>query len=111
VSLNNSQLGTSHLTLKLEDFQAILDVPLTLSAELDQRKISVSDLLALEVGSLLPLTRPTGENLDLYAGDVLLGSGEILVIDSGLAVRVAELRHRTRSFLSGENTSPETDLA
>ena len=109
--MNNGQVGTSNLTLKLDDFQTILEVPLTLTAELDQRKISVSDLLELEVNSLLPLTRPTGENIDLYAGDVLLCSGEILVADSGLAVRVAELRHRARNFLPGQEANAETEAA
>jgi flagellar motor switch/type III secretory pathway protein FliN len=62
-----------------------------LRAELDQRTISFPALLGLEIGSILQLTRPTGENVDLYAGDVQIGCGEILVIDSNLAVRKADL--------------------
>jgi hypothetical protein len=46
------------------------------------------------VDSVLNLSRPTGENVDLYAGKVLIGYGEILVIEQSLAVRVAELRTR-----------------
>ncbi len=95
--------------MKLSPFQAILDVPITLSAELDRRQISVKDLLDLGVDSLLPLTRPTGENIDLYAGEVLLGSGEILVVDAALAVRVAELRDRTQSALTHEGTRQEQE--
>jgi flagellar motor switch protein FliN/FliY len=73
------------------NFQVIEEVKITLRAELDQRTISFPALLGLEVGSILQLTRPTGENVDLYAGDVLIGCGEILVIDSNLAVRMADL--------------------
>ena len=62
-----------------------------LRAELDQRTISFPALLGLEVGSILQLTRPTGENVDLYAANVLIGCGEILVMDSNLAVRMADL--------------------
>ena len=69
------------------NFQFVEDVKVTLRAELDQRTISFPALLGLEVGSILQLTRPTGENVDLYAGDVLIGCGEILIIDSNLAVR------------------------
>jgi flagellar motor switch/type III secretory pathway protein FliN len=73
------------------NFRVIEDVKIPLHAELDQRTISFPALLGLEVGSILQLTRPTGENVDLYAGDVLIGCGEILVIDSNLAVRMADL--------------------
>jgi hypothetical protein len=32
--------------------------------------------------------------VDLYAENVLLGSGEILIVDSTLAVRIADLRNK-----------------
>lgn len=80
--------------LKLESFQFLHDVKLPLCAELDRRQISFRHLLELGVDSLLLLTRPTGENIDLYAGEVLLGTGEILVVDGTLAVRVADLREK-----------------
>ena len=73
------------------NFHVVEDVKVMLRAELDQRTISFPALLGLEVGSILQLTRPTGENVDLYAGDVLIGCGEILVMDSNLAVRMADL--------------------
>jgi flagellar motor switch protein FliN/FliY len=78
--------------METPDFQFVEDVNITLRAELDQRIISFPELMGLEVGSILDLTRPTGENVDLYAGKVLIGYGEILVIEQSLAVRVAELR-------------------
>lgn len=80
--------------IALDSFQKIQGVPLTLSAELDQRKITVRGLLELHVGSILVLTRPAGENISLYAADVLLASGEVLVLDSSLAVRLAELKDK-----------------
>lgn len=79
----------------LERFEAIDDVELTLRAELDRRVISFEELLSLDAGSVITLSRPTGENIDLYAGDVLIGSGEILVVDGILAVRIAYLRDRS----------------
>ena len=78
----------------LEGFQAIADVPIIVSAELAQRKLSTQDLLALRVGSVVELSRPAGENINIYAGDILLGSAEVLVIESTLAIRIAELRDK-----------------
>jgi flagellar motor switch/type III secretory pathway protein FliN len=85
----------------LEQFQLLEEIPLTLRAELDRRSISFGELMKLDVGSLLLLSRPTGENIDLYAGEVLIGSGEILVVDSSMAVRIADLHDRAPTSTMG----------
>ncbi len=76
------------------NFQIVENVKIVISAELDSRTIGFPELMRLEPGSILELRRPTGENVDLYAGKVLLGNGEILVVESNLAVRVADLFYR-----------------
>lgn len=81
---------------------------MTVHAELGSRVVSFSELVSLDVNSLLSLSRPSGENIDLYVGDVLLGNGEILVVDEKLAIRVADLRdkpsalHRSSSSEAAE---------
>ena len=77
--------------IMLDAFQPLADVELTVFAIIDRRTISVSELLQLEAGHLLTLGRPAGENIDLFAGNVWIGSAEILVTDEKVAVRVAEL--------------------
>jgi flagellar motor switch protein FliN/FliY len=72
------------------DFQIVEDVTIELRAELDKRTTTFGELLNLDVGSVLQLSRSTGDNVDLFAGEVLIACGEILVIDSTLAVRVAD---------------------
>jgi flagellar motor switch protein FliN/FliY len=78
----------------LIDFQIVENVKIVISVELDRRSIGFPELMRLEPGSILELKRPTGENVDIYAGKVLLGNGEILVVESNLAVRVADLFYR-----------------
>jgi flagellar motor switch protein FliN/FliY len=78
----------------MSDFQIVENVKIVISAELDNRLIGFPELMRLEPGSILELRRPTGENVDIYAGKVLLGNGEILVVESNLAVRVADLFYR-----------------
>jgi flagellar motor switch protein FliN/FliY len=80
--------------LNLAEYEVIGDVKINLHAELDHKTFSFSELVNLNIGSLLQLSRPTGENVDLYAEDVLLGSGEILIVDTTLAVRIADLRDK-----------------
>jgi flagellar motor switch protein FliN len=91
MSINQDMVPNSPLAAFVAaDFELVEDVKVTLRAELDKLTTSLGDLLKLEVGSILQLSRSTGENVDLYAGKVLLACGEILVIDSTLAVRVAD---------------------
>jgi flagellar motor switch protein FliN len=78
----------------MANFQIVENVKIVISAELDKRTIGFPELMRLEPGSILELKRPTGENVDMYAGKVLLGNGEILVVDNNLAVRVADLFYR-----------------
>jgi flagellar motor switch protein FliN/FliY len=76
----------------LPGYESIDDVSLHLHVELGNKNVLFEHLVSLTVGSILQLDRPTGENVDLYIGDVLLGSAEILVVETTLAVRIAELR-------------------
>ncbi len=76
----------------LPAYERISDVELTLRAELDHKTVTFEQLLNLRVDSVLNLTRPTGDNVDIYAEHVLLGTGEILILDTTLAIRIADLR-------------------
>ena len=78
----------------IPDFTIVENVKIVISAELDKRMIGFPELMRLEPGSILELRRPTGENVDVYAGTILLGNGEILVVESNLAVRIADLFYR-----------------
>jgi flagellar motor switch protein FliN/FliY len=79
------------------NFQIVENVKIVISVELDNRMIGFPELMKLEPGSILELKRPTGENVDIYAGKVLVANGEILVVESNLAVRVTDLYYRNGS--------------
>lgn len=77
------------------DFEIVANVPLVLRAELDRKIVSIRELMGFEEGTIVPLSRPAGENVDLYASEVYIGSCEILVIDGALAVRLADIANDT----------------
>ena len=77
--------------MTLESMFVIARVPLTLRAELGRRSISGRELAELREGSIVPLPTLAGENVDLYAENVLLGTGEVLALDSHLGVRIEKL--------------------
>ena len=49
--------------------------------------------------------RSTGENIDIYAGEVLLGWGEVLMMDGAMAVRLADLRNAGVPSLQADDAS------
>jgi len=71
--------------------EAIGDVPMTLHAELGRHTIALRNLLELKVGDVLTLPKAMGENIDLYMGDVLIGSAEVLVMDGVMGIQIADL--------------------
>lgn len=97
--------------VRVDRFEAIEDVPLTVRVELDRRTITFRELLELGPGSVLAFPRPTGENVDIYAEEVLLGSGEILIVDTALAVRVADLRDKANTEENAETAAAGSGTA
>jgi flagellar motor switch protein FliN len=71
-----------------EQIAHVADVPLALDLELDRKFITVRDILKWDLGSVIWMTRSAGENIDVYAGGVLFGFGEIVVIENQFGVRI-----------------------
>gem|GEM_PF-2340845 len=78
-------------------YREMENVKLTVVAELDRGMISMGELLNLKVGDILPFSRPVGENIDLFASDILIGNAEILALNEKLAVRVADVNRKLTS--------------
>ncbi|HEY2842723.1 MAG TPA: FliM/FliN family flagellar motor C-terminal domain-containing protein, partial [Bryobacteraceae bacterium] len=51
----------------------------------------------------LEFSRSTGENIDIYVGNVLVGWGEVLLMDGSMAVRLADLRNAGTPSLQAED--------
>ncbi len=66
------------------------DIPLDISVELDRKTMSIRDILALESGSIVKMTRSAGENIDLLVGKTLVAFGEIVIIETTMGVRITD---------------------
>lgn len=67
------------------------DVLLDVTVELGRATMPLAELMSLDVGSLVELDRPTGSPVDIRVNGVLLGRGEVVVVDDEYAVRVVEV--------------------
>jgi flagellar motor switch protein FliN len=76
----------------LEEIAPLGEVPVEIEVELDRRMLTTREVLRLTEGSLIGTSRSAGENIDIYIGGVLCGSGEIVIIENTLGVRITDFR-------------------
>lgn len=75
-----------------EEIATLAEVPVEIEVELDRRVMPTREVLQLEEGGVIRTGRSAGENIDIYIGGVLCGSGEIVVIENTLGVRITDFR-------------------
>jgi flagellar motor switch protein FliN/FliY len=71
--------------------QNLLDVTVTVTAELGRTTTSIGSLLKLGVGSVIELERAISEPVDLMAQGVRLARGEVVVVEDRFAIRIKEI--------------------
>ncbi len=69
----------------------ILDIPLTLTAELGRSRLLISELLQLGQGSVIELTKLAGEPMDIYVNQRLIARGEVVVVNDKFGVRLTDI--------------------
>ncbi len=75
------------------------EVPLEVSAELGRARMSVSEILQLNVGSVVELDRTAGSPVDVVVNGSLIARGEVVVIDDEYGVRITEILGRVSDSL------------
>lgn len=66
------------------------DVPMEIGVELDRKTMTLRQILELDYGSVMRMTRSAGENIDVFVGDALFGYGEIVIIEDMIGVRITD---------------------
>jgi flagellar motor switch protein FliN/FliY len=73
-----------------EEIAHIGNVPIGIEVQLDSRWMKLSEILALEEGSIIEMKRSAGENIDIFIGNKLAAFGEIVIIESTMGVRITD---------------------
>jgi flagellar motor switch protein FliN/FliY len=74
----------------IEEIAHIANVPIEIEVQLDRRWMKLSEILALEEGSIIEMTRSAGENIDIYICRKLAAFGEIVIIEATMGVRITD---------------------
>lgn len=73
------------------DIRMLLNVPLQVTVELGRTEQSVRELLELNVGSIIELSKLAGDPMDIMVNGKVLARGEVVVIDEEFGIRVTEI--------------------
>ncbi len=73
------------------NLEMIYEIPISVSVELGFTAISIKELLTLGPGSVVELDRMAGEPVDLMVNGVLIGKGDVVVVNENFGLRVTEI--------------------
>ena len=76
----------------LEEIAALADIRMDVEVELDRTVMAVRDILALEKGGVIAMQRSAGETIDIRIGGAVIGSGEIVILEDKVAVRITDFK-------------------
>ena len=90
---NGAADGTSDSRLAdVGKLDLVLDIPLRLSVELGRTELPIRDVMRLGRGSVVELDRGPGAPLDVRVNGVLIGRGEVVVVnEEKLGLRFVEV--------------------
>lgn len=75
--------------------QALLNIPLTLTVVLAERRMSVSSALEVTSGTIIEFEKVFDEMLDLYAGNRLIARGQAVKVGENFGLRIVDGRNGT----------------
>ncbi|WP_236021599.1 flagellar motor switch protein FliN [Geomesophilobacter sediminis] len=75
----------------MKNLDFIMDIPLQLTVELGRTKLLVKDVLQLNQGSVVELTKLAGEPLDVFVNSKLVARGEAVVVNEKFGIRLLDI--------------------
>ncbi len=72
------------------DYDLLVDTEIVVDVMLGNTNISISEFLKLSDGDIISLQKPAGSGGEIYVNSRIIGTGDIIVIDDKLAVRVQD---------------------
>lgn len=82
---------TNETDLDRKNLDFILDIPLQVTVELGRTKLLVKDILQLNQGAVVELSKLAGEPLDIFVNSKLIARGEAVVVNEKFGVRLVDI--------------------
>jgi len=75
----------------MQKLKFILDIPLQLTVELGRTSMLVKEVLQLNQGAVVELSKLAGEPLDVFINSKLVARGEAVVVNEKFGVRLVDV--------------------
>lgn len=72
------------------DYDLLVDTEIVVDVILGDAELTVRDFLNLSEGDIISLNKDAGSGGDIYVNTRIVGTGDIIVMDEKLAVRVQD---------------------
>jgi flagellar motor switch protein FliN/FliY len=82
---------TATFTNVISDLMPLIETPFRLNINLGETKMTIQDLLDLEVGSIVELKKSAGEPMDVLVKNRAIMKGEVTVLEDSLGLRIVEI--------------------
>ena len=79
------------------ELDAVLEVSVEITAVLGTAMMPISQILKLGRGAVVELNRGVGEDIEIHANNLLVATGEVIVIEDRLGVNINDIVRLTET--------------
>lgn len=76
---------------KIKNISLLYNVPVKIKARLGKTILSVEEILKLDVDCIIQLNTNVGDLVEIYANDIIIGYGEIVVVNENIGVKITQI--------------------
>ncbi len=69
----------------------VIDMPMTVTVELGQVQLPISEILSFHAGSIIELKKGDDEPVEVRANGKLIARGDVVVVNENYGVRISEV--------------------
>jgi len=78
------------MEITTKDYNTLVDTQARVDVILGHTDITVKEFLKFSEGAIIGLNKPAGAGGDIFVNERVIGTGDIIVIDEKLAIRVQD---------------------
>lgn len=86
--LDETQFGLASVS---ESFEFLQDLEMNVYIELGRTKMPIKDILELERGYVIELSKLASEPVDIFVNNKKIAEGEVVVVDKHFGIRITTL--------------------
>ena len=78
------------MEVNLKNYDSLVDTEITVDVSLGSAVVTLKEFLNFSSGDIITLDKLAGQGGDIYVNSRIIGTGDIIVIEEKLAVRVQD---------------------